>query len=134
METTGTQTSPILSVLIIEDQADIATSLRMYLELAAGHKVIVALDGEAGVAAAINNSPDVVVCDIGLPKKNGFEVAREISRMACKPLLIACTAYCDEAMKEKGKAAGFDYYLCKPADPIQIVQMLDAHKKKLMAS
>ena len=133
MHTTGID-APSLSVLIIEDQADIAISLGMFLELAAGYRVTIAVDGEAGIAAAIVTHPDAVVCDIGLPKKNGFEVAKEIARMSRKPLLIACTAYCDEAMMARGKAVGFDYYLCKPADPNKIVELLEAYKEKLMAT
>lgn len=125
---------PSLTVLIIEDQADIATSLSMFLELTAGHRVVIAFDGEAGIAAAIAHHPDVVVCDIGLPKKNGFEVAQELGRMPCRPLLIACTAFGDDAMRARGNAVGFDHYLVKPADPSRIAELLEAQKQKLMGT
>lgn len=121
----------VLSVLIIEDQEDIATSLKMFLELAAGHQVTVAMDGEAGIAAALSHQPDAVVCDIGLPKKNGLEVAGVLNAMVRRPLLIACSAYSDDVMVARGKTVGFDHFLCKPADPRKILEILEDHHKTL---
>ena len=59
-----------LSILIIEDQEDVATTLKMVLEVAAGHRVTIATDGEAGITAALAESPDAVICDIALPKND----------------------------------------------------------------
>ena len=68
-----------LNVLVVEDQRDVADTLAMYLEVACHCRVRIAHDGEAGVAAAQAEHPDAVLCDIGLPKKDGFEVAREVT-------------------------------------------------------
>ena len=118
-----------LNVLVVEDQADVADTLALYLEMACRCRVRIAHDGEAGVAAARAEQPDAVLCDIGLPKKDGFEVAREVT--AClprKPLLIAVTGYGDDESRAKGRAAGFDHYLLKPADPQAIEAILRAYQ------
>ena len=121
-----------LSVLVVEDQPDVADTLALYLRLACQCRVSVAHDGEAGVAAARAEQPDAVLCDIGLPRKDGFEVAREVT--AClprKPLLIAVTGYGDDESREKGRAAGFDHYLLKPADPQAIEAILRAYQAQM---
>ena len=64
-------------VLVVEDNRDEAESLRDALELA-GHEVVVVHDGAQAVARAIECRPDVVLCDIGLPVMDGYEVARRI--------------------------------------------------------
>jgi DNA-binding response OmpR family regulator len=117
-----------LSVLLIEDHADVATTLAVYLELSGGHRVRVAADGDAGVRAGLADPPDAVVCDIGLPKKDGFQVAKELAAgLARRPLLIAVTGYGEDEMRERGRAAGFDHYLLKPVDPRAIEALLRAH-------
>lgn len=118
-----------LSVLVVEDQADVAESLALFLEVACRYRVSIARDGEAGVARARAEAPDAVVCDIGLPKMDGFQVAREVAAsLPRKPLLIAVTGYGDDASRAKGRAAGFDHYLLKPADPFEIQAILRAYQ------
>ena len=68
---------PSRRVLVIEDNADAAETLREMLEMW-GHEVAVARDGRAGVEKARAFRPDVVLCDIGLPVMDGYEVARAI--------------------------------------------------------
>ena len=121
-----------LNVLVVEDQPDVADTLALYLQVACHYRVSVALDGEAGVAAARAEPPDAVLCDIGLPKKDGFEVAREVTAaLPRKPLLIAVTGYGDEESRAKGRAAGFDHYLLKPADPQAIEAILRAYQAQM---
>ena len=121
-----------LSVLVVEDQPDVADSLALFLEVACRCRVSVARDGEEGVAAARAQAPDAVVCDIGLPKKDGFAVAREVAAaLPRRPLLIAVTGYGDDESRARGRAAGFDHYLFKPADPFEIEALLCAHRAGL---
>ena len=116
-----------LSVLLVEDQPDVADSLALFLQAVCHCRVSIARDGEAGVAAARAEEPDAVVCDIGLPKKDGFAVAREVAAaLPRKPLLIAVTGYGDDEFRARGRAAGFDHYLLKPADPFAIAALLGA--------
>ena len=117
-----------LSVLVIEDKPDTAESLAKLLEIVGGFRVRVAHDGAAGLAAAIADTPDAVVCDIGLPKMDGFEVARELAAVTCRTLLIAVTGYGSAADREKARAAGFDHFFLKPADPFEIIAILRAHR------
>jgi DNA-binding response OmpR family regulator len=118
---------PALSVLIVEDQPDVAESLQVFLALAGGHDVSVAADGETGVDMAVTRPPDAVVCDIGLPKKDGFQVARELAaRLPSTPLLIAFTGY--SGLEGRAREAGFHHYFVKPADPVRLDALLQEHR------
>jgi CheY-like chemotaxis protein len=128
---TAPEKSPV-SVLVVEDLADSADSLARFLRVACGYSVTIASDGERGVRAALATRPDVVICDIGLPKLNGLDVARTLSSQDgdYRPLLIAVTAYGGVYPEEQSRAAGFDHYLVKPADPFQIESLVEEHKKR----
>jgi PAS domain S-box-containing protein len=102
-------------VLIIEDNADAADSLREVLELDA-HVVEVAYDGPEGIAKARQFKPEVVLCDIGLPGMDGYEVARtfradEALRGA---FLVALSGYALPEDVRRAAAAGFRHHLAKP--------------------
>jgi two-component system CheB/CheR fusion protein len=101
-------------VLVIEDNVDAAESLKEGLELS-GHEVFVAHDGAEGLARARALRPDVVLCDIGLPGVDGYEVARRIrADPSLSPLLVAITGYALPEDQRKARAAGFDQHLAKP--------------------
>ncbi|HEX9050681.1 MAG TPA: response regulator, partial [Anaeromyxobacter sp.] len=102
-----------LRVLVVEDNADAASTLREALELL-GHAVDVAADGDAGVAAAERLAPDVVICDIGLPGIDGYEVARRLSAREPRPLLVAVTGYALPDDRRRAFEAGFVHHLAKP--------------------
>jgi signal transduction histidine kinase/DNA-binding response OmpR family regulator len=109
---------PALRILIIEDNPDTAESLRLMLTIA-GHQVVVALNGIAGVEAAKDCPPDAVICDIGLPGSlNGYAVARALRHDAALDgtFLIASTGYGQEEDKRRCQEAGFDAHLTKPVD------------------
>ena len=118
-------------ILIIEDNLDTADSLSRFLRLGCGYDVSVAVDGARGVRSALADPPDVVICDIGLPKKNGVLVGEElIETLPDRPLLIAVTGYGDETTRGLARDAGFDHFLVKPADPFMIEELIDAHLKR----
>jgi len=118
-----------VSVLLIEDNMDVADSLARFLRVGAGFDVRVAYDGPAGLKSAVGHPPDAIVCDIALPKVNGLELAAEIvAQLPAKPLLIAVTAFGGEYPEAKARAAGFDYYLTKPADPFVIERLIHARE------
>jgi CheY-like chemotaxis protein len=112
-------------ILVVEDQKDAADSLCMLLKLF-GHEVTVAYTGPDGVQKAVQLCPDVVVCDIGLPGLNGYGVAQHLRRTpaTAKTRLIALTAWGQEEDRRRGREAGFDHYLVKPADPEQLLKLL----------
>jgi signal transduction histidine kinase/ActR/RegA family two-component response regulator len=103
-------------ILIVEDGVDHRETLQELLE-AEGHAVITAADGEGGVEQALALRPEVALVDIGLPRLDGYEVARRI-RQAIGPgiLLIALTGYGQPDDKARAWAAGFDVHVTKPLD------------------
>jgi signal transduction histidine kinase len=115
-------------ILVVEDNPDAASSLREFLELS-GHEVELALSGTAGVEAARLFHPEVVLCDLGLPGMDGFEVAAELRRdpTTASAQLIAVTGYGREEDRRRSKAAGFDLHLTKPVDPARLRQVLQHH-------
>ena len=118
------------SILIVEDNQNLADSLAMFLRIATGFDVRVAADGAAGVESALRYPPDVIICDINLPKKDGFAVAEEVARaLPCKPLLLALTAY--SGLADRLFKAGYNHYFVKPADPSEIHTVISLHEHRL---
>jgi CheY-like chemotaxis protein len=106
-----------LRVLMAEDNADSALSMGMLLRLF-GHQVEHVREGLAALRKMESFGADVVMLDIGLPKMDGYNVARQIlASCKKKPLLIAVTGYGDAEHKERCIEVGFDFHLLKPADP-----------------
>ena len=111
-------------VLAVEDDADSREALRVLLA-AFGHEVRVAADGEAAVAQDVAFRPDVAVVDVGLPRMDGYEVAELLRAvLGGSALLIAHTAYGRPADLERGRRAGFDAYLTKPGDPLELAALV----------
>jgi CheY-like chemotaxis protein len=104
-----------LSILIVEDNEDARESLALLLALN-GHDVNVVATGRAGVEAAAARPPDVLICDIGLPDLNGFQVIRAIraAQPATGVFAIALTGYTQPQDREQAIDAGFDTHLAKP--------------------
>jgi PAS domain S-box-containing protein len=102
-------------VLIVEDNVDAAEMLATVLRLD-GHEVRVAHDGVAGLAAVRANPPDVVLCDLGLPGMDGYEVARAVRAepVLASVYLVALSGYARPEDRERAHAAGFDAHLAKP--------------------
>jgi len=114
-------------VLIIEDNPA-NLELMTYLLRAFGHHTLSACDGEAGLEAARSQSVDLIVCDIQIPKINGFEVAKRLKSdpMLRKIPLVAVTAFAMVGDRDKVMAAGFDGYIAKPIVPERFVRQLEA--------
>jgi two-component system CheB/CheR fusion protein len=102
-------------ILVIEDNLDAAESLRLALALE-GHEVAVAHDGPQGIARARALLPEVVLCDIGLPDMDGYDVARALRREAVlrDTYLVALTGYALPEDQRRAREAGFDAHLTKP--------------------
>ncbi|MDN5881721.1 MAG: ATP-binding protein, partial [Nitrosospira sp.] len=109
--------SPARRVLIIEDNADAAESLRLLLKFT-GHTVEVANTGMAGVETARVFRPQVILCDVGLPGMSGYEVARALRHDAtlAGTHLIALTGYSRDEDRRAAMEAGFDRHMVKPVD------------------
>jgi two-component system CheB/CheR fusion protein len=127
----GDQSRPLLAevparrVLVIEDNVDHAETLRALLALG-GHEVEEAHDGPAGVEKAHAFRPDIVLCDIGLPGMNGYEVARalRVDPVHDATLLVAVTGYTQPEDKRRSAKAGFDHHLGKPVTLEQLESIM----------
>jgi CheY-like chemotaxis protein len=121
MESTAEQTSAHESslnpmILVVEDNRDIRDSLKSLLELL-GHRVEVAPDGVEGVQRALALRPRVALVDIGLPRLDGYQVARRLRATFGRDiLLVAYTAYGEPDDRVHALQAGFDLHLVKPLD------------------
>jgi PAS domain S-box-containing protein len=120
-----------LRILVVEDNADAAESMALLLRLR-GHEAMIAHDGPSALAAAHSFAPQAVLCDIGLPGMNGYEVA---ARMRQTPgleraLLIALTGYGQEEARSRSKEAGFDHHLVKPVRPAALNKALESLQSK----
>jgi CheY-like chemotaxis protein len=114
----------IRRVLIIEDDRDALEMLRSYLQMA-GHRVFEANDGEKGIEAALRLAPDVALIDIGLPKLDGYEVARRVRQsLGANPMLVAISGYGGGEARRRSKEAGFDMHLVKPVNPVEVADIL----------
>jgi PAS domain S-box-containing protein len=112
-------------VLVVDDNHDVASTLRQMLEIA-GHEVREAGDGIEGVRVAADFKPQVVLLDIGMPRMNGYDAAKEIRRSAGAeaPRLIAMTGWGQADDKARAREAGFDVHLTKPVDPAALLELL----------
>jgi CheY-like chemotaxis protein len=122
----------VLRVLIVDDNEDAATALELLLE-EAGHSVRAAHTGPAGLAAALEFLPDVMLLDIGLPELDGFEVAKRIRQQAAlhNIVLVAMTGYGLEKERQRSQEAGFDHHLVKPVDFGTLEQILAAVSQRV---
>ena len=111
-------------VLIVEDNADQAETLKVFLSLK-GHRLEVAASGPAAIELARRQRPDVVLLDLGLPGFDGFEVARRLRQEHGQAMrIIAVSAYASESDRLQSMEAGCELHLVKPADPRFIESLL----------
>jgi CheY-like chemotaxis protein len=112
-------------VLLIEDNVDACDTLAHFLTLQ-GHEVTAAYDGAAGLQAATERPFQVVICDIGLPGLDGFDVIAGLrgSTDGDKPFAIALSGYCQAEDRERAIEAGFDHYLVKPVGPDDLLALI----------
>jgi CheY-like chemotaxis protein len=112
------------SVLIVEDNADQAETLKVFLSLK-GHRLEIAASGPAAIELARRQRPDVVLLDLGLPGFDGFEVARRLRQEHGQAMrIIAVSAYASENDRLQSMEAGCELHLVKPADPRFIESLL----------
>jgi CheY-like chemotaxis protein len=117
--------SHALRVLVAEDHEDTAASLAKLLRLY-GHEVEFAADGPSALQAVQGWAPDVILLDIGLPKMDGWQVAKQICEQAIwkRPLLVAVTGYGTQSDRLRSQEVGIDLHLVKPVDPEELEVLL----------
>src|SRR5829696_7917243 len=119
-------------ILVVEDESRIAQLVRDYLEHA-GFGVVVASDGEVALAEARRARPDLVVLDLGLPGRDGLDVARSLRRTSNVPIVML-TARGDETDRIVGLELGADDYVVKPFSPKELVARVRAVLRRTEAA
>lgn len=114
------------TILVIEDEPELARVLRSYLEKA-GYNVLTALRGDTGLNAWEDKHPDLVILDLNLPGMDGLDVARHIRKDPSRHTpIIMLTARADESDELIGLELGADDYIPKPFSPRIIIARVNA--------
>lgn len=119
-------------ILVIEDEPQMLLGLRDNLELE-GYEVQTASDGEEGLARAASFSPDLVILDVMLPKKNGFDVCRELRARWNTTPIVMLTARSAETDKVLGLELGADDYVTKPFSITELLARIRAVLRRTSA-
>jgi len=112
-------------ILLIEDEPGLSLTLSDLLATE-GHEVETAMDGPAGLAKAMQGKFDLVILDVMLPGKNGFEVCRELRQHGLEAAVLMLTAKTQVADRVVGLKLGADDYLTKPFDPAELLARVEA--------
>ena len=114
-----------MKILIIEDEHTLADSLKLILQ-AKGFEAEAVYDGESGEEYALLDIYDLIILDIMLPKKNGYQVAKSIRKKHISVPILMLTAKSDIEDKVQGLDSGADYYLTKPFDSRELLACVNA--------
>ncbi len=112
------------TVFIVDDEKNICELIRLYVEKE-GYKTVVAFDGEDAITKFKALNPDIVLLDIMLPKKDGWQVCREIRAVSDTPIIML-TAKGELFDKVLGLELGADDYIVKPFEPKELVARIKA--------
>ena len=116
------------SILIAEDDSDIRGLLRLYLE-SEGYRVLEAEDGAQALTLAREETPDMAILDVMMPKLNGYELTRALRKFSDIPILIL-SAKSQDNDKILGLYLGADDYIAKPFNPVEIVARVKAQLRR----
>ena len=116
------------NILIIEDEQSIAELERDYLEIS-GFSVDIASDGDTGLQKALEGDYALIILDLMLPGKDGFQVCKEVREVKDIPIIIV-SARKDDIDKIRGLGLGADDYLTTPFSPSELVARVKAHMER----
>ena len=116
------------TILLVEDNEDNRIVYSTILEFA-GHRVIEAPDGEAGVALARSEHPDLILMDVSIPLLDGWEATRILKAdPETRDIpIVALTAHALEEDRAKAREVGCDGYIAKPAEPRVVLARVEQH-------
>lgn len=112
-------------ILAVDDERHIARLVQVNLERQ-GHQVTVAYDGEEALQKVAQDRPDLIVCDVMMPRKDGFQVLTELKanpETADIPVIML-TAKAQDADVFRGWSSGVDCYLTKPFQPAELINFV----------
>lgn len=121
-----------MKILVVDDDARLREVVSIAMERA-GFSVITAADGQMALTHAARELPDLIVLDVGLPERDGFDVCRKIRERSDVPILFL-TARDDEIDRVVGLELGADDYVTKPFSPRELVARVNAILKRVAAA
>ena len=123
---TGIRPPPAVKIVAIDDEADILRLIRIKLSKE-GFEVSTASNGDEGVSKVLAERPDVIIVDVMMPGKDGYQVVSEIKRRLKDeaPVAILLTSKAEEADMKKGLQAGADDYITKPFSPRELIERIN---------
>lgn len=129
------ETADALRVLVADDNNDFADSIALLLR-GMGNAVTVVHDGESALRVALEIAPQVAFLDIGLPGRNGYDLARALRAEPATvgAMLVAVTGWGQEKDKQLAREAGFDAHLVKPVEPEAVASILARVSRSLRAA
>ncbi len=120
-------------ILVVDDEPHILEVVRAYLARD-GHDVLTATDGTIALELALRSAPDLVVLDVMLPGRNGFDVLRELRRSGSTVPVVLLTARDDVIDRVAGLEIGADDYVTKPFEPRELVARVSAVLRRTQAA
>jgi two-component system, OmpR family, alkaline phosphatase synthesis response regulator PhoP len=117
-------------ILLIEDEPGLVLTVTDLLEVE-GYQVESAGDGEAGLAKASTGAFDIVILDVMLPKKTGYDVCRELRQKGVDTAILMLTAKTQVVDRVVGLKLGADDYLTKPFDPAELLARVEALLRRI---
>lgn len=109
-------------ILLVDDEKDFLELVRERLEME-GYEIITALDGEEGIAKAKSENPDIIICDIKMPKMDGYEVLKRVRQdQKNRTPFIMLTAYGDFDNLKKAYEEEGDFFVTKPVKLDKLVK------------
>jgi DNA-binding response OmpR family regulator len=111
-------------ILIVDDDKNICEVIKLYLQKE-GYKVLLAYDGQTGIETFERSAPALVVLDIMMPRKDGWEVLKQIRKSSAVPVIML-TAKGETFDKVLGLELGADDYIVKPFDPKEFIARVKA--------
>ena len=112
-------------LLLVEDEPGLSLTVTDLLE-GEGYRVDAAMDGLTGLSKAGSGDYDVVILDVMLPGKSGFEVCRELRQKGCDTAILMLTAKTHVSDRVAGLKLGADDYLAKPFDPSELLARVES--------
>ena len=128
--TGGAGDGPARRILLVEDEPGLVLTLRDRLT-SEGYGVETAGDGEQGLACARQGRFDLIILDVMLPRRNGFEVCRALRQEGNTTPIIMLTARGHVADKVSGLKLGADDYVTKPFEMVELVARIEAHLRRV---
>jgi CheY-like chemotaxis protein len=125
-ETSSVKTSGAIRVVAIDDEADILRLIRIKLSKE-GFDVSTATNGEEGISKVLREKPDVMVVDVMMPGKDGYQVVSEVKAKLGEdaPVTIMLTSKAEDGDMVKGLKVGADDYITKPFSPGELIERIN---------